>query len=93
MRESKSQQENLKFAKAQAALGFMTCYFIYLDKVFKKAGIEVAPQNRQKIDRIIHDVVNEDYKNCSELGDRSRIAWRKTRLLLASICRRYRMRE
>jgi hypothetical protein len=64
MRASKSQKENLKFAKAQATLGFMTCYFIYLNEVFKNVLIEVAPQNRQKIGKIIHDAVSEDYKNC-----------------------------
>jgi hypothetical protein len=42
----------------------MTCYFIHLNEVFKKAGIEVTSKNRQKIDRIMHDVVSEDYKNC-----------------------------
>jgi hypothetical protein len=62
----------LKFAKVQAALGFMTCYFIYLNEVFKNALIQVAPQNRQKIDRIIQDVVSEYYKNCSA-------AWRQVK--------------
>jgi hypothetical protein len=32
--------------------------------VFKKAGIEVTPENRQKIDKVIHDLVNVEYKNC-----------------------------
>ena len=42
----------------------MTCYFRRLEEVFKKAGIEVTSQNRQEIDRIIHDIVGADYKNC-----------------------------
>jgi hypothetical protein len=42
----------------------VTCYFRHLAEVFKKAGIEVTPQNRHKVDRIIHDIVDVDYKNC-----------------------------
>jgi hypothetical protein len=42
----------------------MTCYFRHLEEVFKKAGIDVTPKNKQKIDRIIHDIVGVDYKNC-----------------------------
>jgi len=32
--------------------------------VFKKAGIEVTSENRQKIDRVINDLVNVKYKDC-----------------------------
>ena len=42
----------------------MTCYFRHLGEVFKKAGIEVTPQNRREIDRTIHDIVGVDYNNC-----------------------------
>jgi hypothetical protein len=42
----------------------MTCYFRHLKEVFKKADIEVTPENRQEIDKIIHDIVGVDYKNC-----------------------------
>jgi hypothetical protein len=42
----------------------VTCYFKHLGEVFKKAGIEVTSENRQKIDRIIHDIVGVDYKDC-----------------------------
>jgi hypothetical protein len=42
----------------------MTCYFRHLEEVFKKAEIEVTPQNRHEVDRIIHDIVGVDYKNC-----------------------------
>jgi hypothetical protein len=42
----------------------MTCYFRHLVQVFEKAGIEVTSQNRQEIDRIIHDLVGVKYKNC-----------------------------
>jgi ribosomal protein L17 len=54
----------------------VTCYFRHLTKVFEKAGIEVTAQNRQEIDRIIHDMVGVNYKNCPA-------TWRqvKTRIL------------
>lgn len=42
----------------------MTCYFRHLKEVFNKAGIDVTPQNKQQIDRIIHGIVGVDYKNC-----------------------------
>ena len=42
----------------------MTCYFRHLKEVFQKAGIDVTPQNRQQIDKIIHDIVGVKYKNC-----------------------------
>ena len=42
----------------------MTCYFRHLKEVFQKAGIEVTPQNRQQIDKIIHNIVGVEYKNC-----------------------------
>lgn len=46
----------------------MTCYFRHLKEVFQKAGIEVTPQNRQQIDKIIHDIVGVKYKNCPATG-------------------------
>ncbi|HLE74440.1 MAG TPA: hypothetical protein VI864_00110 [Candidatus Bathyarchaeia archaeon] len=54
----------------------MTCYFRHLGEIFKKAGIEVTPQNRQEIDRIIHDIVGVDYKNCPA-------AWRQVKIRVA----------
>jgi hypothetical protein len=50
----------------------MTCYFRHLNEVFKKAGIEVTSQNRQEVDRIIHDIVGVEYKNCPA-------AWRQVK--------------
>lgn len=46
----------------------MTCYFRHLGEVFKKAGIEVTKENRQQIDKIIHDIVGVEYKNCPATG-------------------------
>jgi len=42
----------------------MTCYFRHLRGVFQKAGIEVTKENRQDIDRAIHDIVSVKYKTC-----------------------------
>ena len=42
----------------------MTCYFRHLKPVFKKAGIEVTLENKKELDRIIHNIVNVNYKNC-----------------------------
>lgn len=42
----------------------MTCYFRHLKTIFEKTGITVTKENRQDIDRIIHNIVGVDYKNC-----------------------------
>lgn len=43
----------------------MTCYLRHLSEVFQKAGIEVTKENKQKLDRVIHDLMHTKYKNCS----------------------------
>jgi hypothetical protein len=50
----------------------VTCYFRHLGEVFKKAGIEVTKENRQKLDRVISNLVNVEYKNCPA-------AWREVK--------------
>jgi hypothetical protein len=42
----------------------MTCYFRHLNGILQKAGITVTKENRQEIDKVIHRLVNVDYKNC-----------------------------
>jgi hypothetical protein len=42
----------------------VTCYFRHLQQVFKKAGIEVTNENKREIDKIIHDIVRVEYKDC-----------------------------
>jgi hypothetical protein len=42
----------------------MTCYFRHIQHVFKKAGVEVTSENKREIDKIIHDIVGVEYKNC-----------------------------
>lgn len=53
----------------------MTCYFRHLKQVFEKAGIEVTPANKKELDRIIHNIVKVDYKNCPG-------TWRQVRKLI-----------
>lgn len=43
----------------------MTCYFRHIQRIFKKAGIEVTKENKREIDSVIHGIVNVKYKNCS----------------------------
>jgi len=42
----------------------VTCYFRHIQHVFKKAGIEVTSENKRVIDRIVHEIVGVEYKNC-----------------------------
>ena len=50
----------------------MTCYLRHLEPILKKSGIEVTSENRQEIDRIIHNIVGVNYKNCPA-------AWRQVK--------------
>jgi len=43
----------------------LTCYFRHLRDFFDKAGIKVTDENKRQIDRIIHDIMRVEYKNCS----------------------------
>ena len=43
----------------------LTCYFRHLRNFFDKAGIKVTDENKRQIDRVIHDIVRVEYKNCS----------------------------
>ena len=54
----------------------MTCYFRHIQHVFKKAGIEVSPENKRDIDRVIHGIVGVEYKNCPA-------TWREVKKRLA----------
>jgi molecular chaperone GrpE (heat shock protein) len=42
----------------------VTCYFRHLQEILKKAGIEITSQNKHEVDRVIHELVGVDYKNC-----------------------------
>ncbi len=43
----------------------MSCYFRHMKDVLDEAGIEVDKENKKDIDRIIHEIVGVEYKNCS----------------------------
>jgi len=71
---------SVKFTKPPAHLfkriTAVTCYFRHLTQIFEKADIEVTPANRQEIERIIHDIVSVNYKNCPA-------AWRQVKRLIS----------
>ncbi|MCW4005621.1 MAG: hypothetical protein NWF04_03360 [Candidatus Bathyarchaeota archaeon] len=54
----------------------MTCYFRHLGEVFRGAGIEVSAHNKKQLDRVIHDLVQVEYKNCPA-------TWREVKKRLA----------
>ena len=54
----------------------MTCYLHHLESVLKKAGINVTPENRKELDKVIHELVAVNYKNCSS-------SWRQVKQRLA----------
>jgi len=43
----------------------MSCYFRHMKDVMEEAGIEITPENKKEIDRIIHELVEVEYKTCS----------------------------
>ena len=43
----------------------MSCYFRYMKDVLEEAGIKITKENKKDVDRIIHGLVDEEYKNCS----------------------------
>ena len=54
----------------------MTCYFRHIQQIFKKAGVEVTAENKREIDRVIHEIVGVEYKNCPA-------AWREVKKRIA----------
>jgi hypothetical protein len=54
----------------------VTCYFRHIKQIFIKAGIEVTDGNKREIDRVIHDIVGVDYKNCPD-------TWREVKKRIA----------
>ena len=55
----------------------MTCYFRHLSQVFQKAGIEVTPENKKQVDKIIHTIVKTMYKDCPN-------TWREVKKRIAN---------
>ena len=54
----------------------MTCYFRHLQPIFEKAGIEVTKENKKELDRIVHSIVEVEYKNCPA-------TWKEVKKLIA----------
>ncbi len=42
----------------------MTCYFRHLNHIFEKAEIQVTPQNKKQLDKLIYCIVRTNYKDC-----------------------------
>lgn len=43
----------------------MSCYFRHMKDILEEVGVVITPQNKKEIDRIIHELVEVEYKNCS----------------------------
>ena len=43
----------------------MSCYFRWMKDVLEEAGITIDAHNKKDVDRIIHQMVDVEYKNCS----------------------------
>lgn len=42
----------------------MSCYLRHIEDLLKEAGIKLTKENREDIDKKIHQIVNVKYKNC-----------------------------
>jgi hypothetical protein len=42
----------------------MSCYFRHMADLFEEAGIQVTPENRKRLDQLLHELVDVKYKNC-----------------------------
>jgi len=43
----------------------MSCYFRHMSDIFAAAGIQVTPENKKELDRILHRLAGVEYKSCS----------------------------
>ena len=45
----------------------MTCYFrnSRMVELFEEIGVEITKENKNAIDKIIHEMLSVDYKNCA----------------------------
>lgn len=43
----------------------MTCYFRHMKEIFAEIGFEPTSENKKDADRLIHQLLGVDYKNCS----------------------------
>jgi hypothetical protein len=54
----------------------MSCYLRHLEGPLARAGVTLTPDNRGEVDRLIHELVEVEYKRCPE-------AWRGVKHLRA----------
>ena len=75
---------SIKLTKSPAHLDSenptVTCYFRHLKGVFEKAGIEVTLENKKELDKIIHNFMSVNYKNCPLAWKQVKAASWKTKL-------------
>jgi hypothetical protein len=50
----------------------MSCYLRHMKDVLEEAGVEITDRNKKDIDRIIHGMMDVEYKDCSP-------TWKKVR--------------
>lgn len=43
----------------------MSCYFRHIGDVLEGTGIAVTPANKKELDRVIHEFLHVEYKDCS----------------------------
>ncbi len=55
----------------------MSCYFRYIDDIFKELDIEITKDNKKDIDKILHKIAGAEYKNCPD-------AWKKIKEIIKS---------
>ncbi len=53
----------------------MSCYFRHMKDILDEAGIEVTADNKKDIDRVIHKIVDTEYKNCPD-------TWKKVKEII-----------
>lgn len=42
----------------------MSCYFRHMKDILDEGGVVITKENKKEIDRIIHNIVEVEYKNC-----------------------------
>jgi hypothetical protein len=42
----------------------MSCYFRHMKEILEETVVEITPGNKKDVDRIIHGIMEVEYKNC-----------------------------
>jgi hypothetical protein len=42
----------------------MSCYFRHMKDILAETGVEIDPGNKKDVDRIIHGIMEVEYKDC-----------------------------